>query len=815
MLTVENAERNADTSARRASGGAPPPTGRPGGTSGRGRELAALARILDTPDPSVRLVEISGDPWIGKSRLLEELGDLARERGWTVAPGAAGPLPATLPFGVFTDALHDLLAPGGEALLDGFPPHHVSWLAGIFPTLTRHAPDLALPENPSEMHHVFHAIRALLDNLGAANRLLLIADDLHWADEASIALVAYLLRHPPAERVLLVAARRPRQTGESLHAVLDGAVTTGQSTRIDLPPLSDDAITALLPDLEPHRLHALREAAGGSPGLFLALAALEEGPPEPAAGGPRPATEIWLSPLREFRGLSPLGWTIAHSAALVREPFDIELLETVAQVGEAEVRASVDELVRHDILRLDETERTFRFRNRLLRRTAYEAAGAAWRLGAHTRAAAVLRDREAPLPQIALHLGHSVVTGEDAESGGILTEAARAVLWEDPEQAAAWTRAALEMRPRGDDGRPDSAEQRLLLATALALTGRLQESLAIFEHTASRASGGPGEPRIWHAQVLRLLGRHAEAVALLEQAITALPPGAVRDRARWTGTLLATSFETGRTPRAPDGVDHARLADDPVLHSLLLALRALGHGDQRDGTDLADDRVRHVRAAAELVDGLPDTALLPLLDALYWLGRAETEAGLDEEALAHLERALRLATAHRHRYIEPQLATLLAHVRLRLCDIEGACLRADHARGVARHIGSESQLAQALGLCRRIDRLAALGHSPDDPSAPPPQETGTGPAADEAGIVPLPEIMTELNRLSGREREIAVLVSDGRTNQQIARVLGLSPKTVETYLARIFKKLTLCSRAQLAAIVGRSGTVAPVPEQAT
>jgi DNA-binding NarL/FixJ family response regulator len=61
----------------------------------------------------------------------------------------------------------------------------------------------------------------------------------------------------------------------------------------------------------------------------------------------------------------------------------------------------------------------------------------------------------------------------------------------------------------------------------------------------------------------------------------------------------------------------------------------------------------------------------------------------------------------------------------------------------------------------------------------------------------------ELDLLSPRELEIAVLISKGRTNQQIANNLALSHKTVETYLGRIFKKLGIRSRAQAAAIIGR------------
>lgn len=60
-----------------------------------------------------------------------------------------------------------------------------------------------------------------------------------------------------------------------------------------------------------------------------------------------------------------------------------------------------------------------------------------------------------------------------------------------------------------------------------------------------------------------------------------------------------------------------------------------------------------------------------------------------------------------------------------------------------------------------------------------------------------------MNNLSGRELEIAVYVSQGCTNSHIATLLGLSPKTVETHLSRMFRKLEVRSRAEVASMVGR------------
>jgi DNA-binding NarL/FixJ family response regulator len=83
-----------------------------------------------------------------------------------------------------------------------------------------------------------------------------------------------------------------------------------------------------------------------------------------------------------------------------------------------------------------------------------------------------------------------------------------------------------------------------------------------------------------------------------------------------------------------------------------------------------------------------------------------------------------------------------------------------------------------------------------------------GPVADT--LDPNQTAAANLNTLSQREMEVADLVSAGYTNQQIASRLRLSHKTIETYLGRIFRKLDICSRAQVARLVGLAGGIESV-----
>ncbi|WP_225821765.1 LuxR C-terminal-related transcriptional regulator [Streptomyces naphthomycinicus] len=150
-----------------------------------------------------------------------------------------------------------------------------------------------------------------------------------------------------------------------------------------------------------------------------------------------------------------------------------------------------------------------------------------------------------------------------------------------------------------------------------------------------------------------------------------------------------------------------------------------------------------------------------------------------EERLRHATDALAAAEEADHLPTVAQAYTLIARERLR-----------QGAGSAAEPLTRADDLATLMGARRMTRRIAALraeSAEPDASSVPPP-----APA---------------LGELTPREREVAVLVSRGRTNRQIARELGLSHKTVETHLSRIFSKFEVSSRAAVAARVGH-GTLA-------
>ncbi|MDN5860855.1 MAG: ATP-binding protein, partial [Pseudonocardia sp.] len=171
---------------------------------GRDRELATLdGELAALGSGGSCAIAITGEAGIGKSRLLAALTAAADERGHTVLAARATELERHRPLGVVVDALDDYLAALPADELDPLGPARLAELGRLFPAL---AP--VQPIGGTGRHGAHHAVRSLLELLAARRPLVLALDDLHWADDAALELVSYLLRRPPRAPVLLALAFR-------------------------------------------------------------------------------------------------------------------------------------------------------------------------------------------------------------------------------------------------------------------------------------------------------------------------------------------------------------------------------------------------------------------------------------------------------------------------------------------------------------------------------------------------------------------------------------------------------------------------------
>ena len=172
---------------------------------------------LDGGAPACVVVE--GEPGIGKTWLLSELRRRAEGRGHLVLAGSAAEFERDLPFGVWVDALDDYVASQELLAGDGVDGEWLADLSGVLPSLRREGPASA-PGLGDERHRAHRAVRALLERIAARKTLVVVLDDLHWSDAASIEVLAALLRRGTRAPVLLALGYRSGKAPAKLSAAL-------------------------------------------------------------------------------------------------------------------------------------------------------------------------------------------------------------------------------------------------------------------------------------------------------------------------------------------------------------------------------------------------------------------------------------------------------------------------------------------------------------------------------------------------------------------------------------------------------------------
>jgi DNA-binding CsgD family transcriptional regulator/tetratricopeptide (TPR) repeat protein len=631
---------------------------------GRDREFNQLRRSLDWPDqPRGRVVQVSGDPGIGKTRLLGEFTALARAAGWPVLWGQATELERDVPFGVLINALDDHVSELPPARLAGLGAEHLTLLrvAGPFRLGSAGASGTELMD--VERFRLHRAIRALLEVLAEPDGLLLVLDDAHWADDGSGELLDHLLRNPARARLLLALAHRPRQISARLATALARAQAAGTAEVLTLGPLSlPDVETLLGPGVGQARGRELYHASGGNPLYLEALlreGLRESGASEPSGqektpGNGNAATAAQAVLSAELTALSPLELRVAGAAAVAADTFDVALVVTIAECDTQVALSALDRLSERDLIRPAAVPGTWRYRHPVLRSVVYAATAAGWRLAAHARAALALQARGAPASARAHHVERSA-SPEDQAAIDILLEAASATMNTTPASAAHWLEVALRLLPAADSTLKRRLELLGLRAKALGVTGRLAESRDVLHEVLALLPAQPAEQR---AQVVgfcalmdRLLGRHAEARALLLGELNRLGESDLGDRDTAATAMLKLELAAGRLIHGDFSTDQdcaqeamviARRLGDRCLLAAALGMCALN--DLSDAS-IVERSFCWLDESADLVDAVADSELARHITAAVHLGWAEMHFERIDDALRHLERGLRLARA--------------------------------------------------------------------------------------------------------------------------------------------------------------------------
>src|ERR1700731_1280092 len=442
-----------------------------GGMVGRDDELGRLLTLLDDAEAGRCVAAlVSGDAGGGKSRLDREVTRLAEGRGFTVLSGQCAELGDSVPYLPLADALRG--APQSTGVRDALSSR---------PALGRRRPEGG--EGPIAdsdrsglaRQQMLGGVLGLLTELAAAAPVLLVLEDLHWADASTRDLVTFLSRMLHREQVALIGTYRTDDLHRRhpLRPVVAELLRLPSVTAVDLAPLDPSALAEhLTAALAEHRMTAapgridaielndiVARAEGNAYYAEELLAAFVGGDPAERHALPAGLAALLLNRVEQ---LSDTAQRVLRTAAVAGRRADDELVQAASGLAADEYEAAVREAVTHQLLVPDGTE-GYVFRHALLREAVYGDLLPGERTRLHATMSSLLADEQRlPLPRAAAELAQhclashdipgafaaSIRAGEDAEQLGAPAEAHRhydqaLALWErvtDPEKTAGMAR---------------------------------------------------------------------------------------------------------------------------------------------------------------------------------------------------------------------------------------------------------------------------------------------------------------------------------------------------------------------------------------
>jgi class 3 adenylate cyclase/tetratricopeptide (TPR) repeat protein len=453
----------------------------------RDAEVADLrSRLCSVLEGRGGTILLAGEPGIGKTRLAQEISQEARQRGFHVLAGHCDEQ-VTAPYQPFALALLEYLNAAAPAqLARALPPAVACELARIVPDVTARLRDVpgaaALPAEHGQLA-LMEAVRQFLAAVGSSDApVLLVLDDLHWADEGSLALLHYLSRAAGGMRLLIVGAYRDVEL--STRHPLEQTLTLMNRERLyqrlllrRLPRASvERLVDALLPGWEPDPafLVTLHRETEGNPFFIEEVLKhlVEEGAIYRGEGRwqirsaehVRVPESIRATIGRRVQRLPEESQETLRLAAVIGQQFSFDLLLEVSGLPEDRLLEMVEEwLAAHLVVEQRQgRDELYRFHHALIRETLYEELSLRRGARLHERVGAALEavygaQTDAHLDALAYHFSHSH-SGDAAEKGidYCLRAGQRALLLNANEEAIRHFTAALELL----DGFPED-EARL------------------------------------------------------------------------------------------------------------------------------------------------------------------------------------------------------------------------------------------------------------------------------------------------------------------------------------------------------------------
>lgn len=644
-----------------------------------------------------RIVLLSGEAGIGKTRLAGEVARRAHDAGGTVLYGRCDE-DVYVPFQPFVEALAQVVQ-GGPAQPE--LGRHAGELVRLLPELRAYLTGLEPPlqaDPETERYRLFDAVAAWLGATAQEAGVLLVLDDLHWAGKPTLMLLRHLARSQEPMQLLVVGTYRETDVGggHPLTELLADLRREPCFGRLHLDGLDAAEVREMVANAGSHGEEELAdvglalwsETAGNPFFVQEMLRSFASGPSDP---GGRPGVPEGI---REVVGrrVSRLGETagiLLGAASVIGSSFDFDVLVALSGLGEDEVLDALDEAVAASLLR-ESSAGSYEFVHGIVRSTLYEALGPARRARRHQRVGEALESvgrRDAPA--LATHFG--LAGGSDARAADYAALAGGEALARLAfDRAVAWYAQAVESAAAAGTPPRRSCELLVGLGNAERAAGSPSSRETLLRAAALAEQLGDVEllqravlsnSRGFASSVGR---RDEERVRSIESALSATGPGDSAARARLL-SLLAVEL----------------MWDDPQLRRLELADEAVAMarrmGDEAavlDASLAAQVSCTVPARVPRLVEELPEVvALAERIGDVQQVGRACFSGAhhcLEMDRLDLGERLLRRLGELAAELESPLFRWMDAHQRCRVTSMTGSGEDVELAAFTALQAGEDS-----------------------------------------------------------------------------------------------------------------------------
>ena len=647
---------------------------------GRIRELAALADAVAAVSRGAAppLVLVSGEAGAGKTRLLTEAARMAAQHGMRTVYGRCDE-DLTIAYQPIIEVLTALVAATPiDELAERLGPNGGE-LVRLVPDIARLVPNLAPPlesDPETERYRLHQAVIDWLATDSEPDGLMLVLDDLHWTEAASVQLLRAALVSGRWDRLVVVAAYRPGELDDD-HPLVDllGDVPRVGALRLELAGLDLQNVTKLVSEIAAsvdvdQAAAAIHAGTNGNPLFVVELARhlTTEGAHDPS----RLPTTISDVIAHRLRRRPESTVQTLHLASVIGTEFGLDLLAGVSALDDDALIAALEDAVRARLVEETAVNR-FHFSHAVVRDAIYQQLSASRRARIHASVATLLEvQRSDDVAALAHHFGTAGAAGPAGKALAYMTAAGdlatARLAWD---QAASVYREAVRLAEHDPGVSPRALNDlRVRLGEAMRDAGHEGWRETLLDAAQSARDLGDDDTLVraalantrgfWSA----VGGVDEERLDILESAVAVAPSGTAaqaRLQMLLANERIYSSRRDERFALADAALATARALDDPELLVDVLTR----HIPVLTTAPMLDTRLTELAELTSLADTLGDPRRQAL--AALWGWSANLDAGDLDHARWHLDRAVRLSRELEH----PTLQWLAANFQAIEAGIRG------------------------------------------------------------------------------------------------------------------------------------------------